>query len=195
MPAIAWNKPETMPSRSYVCSYCGESLASQLGYPGVNPQNGALRAWIYICHRCHQPTYFAFDGKQYPGSVFGDIVKDVSDASVASLYEEARRSYSASSYTASVLCCRKLLMHIAVSKGAHAGLPFVDYVQYLTDNHFVPPGAKGWVDHIRKVGNEANHEIVVMTQPDAEELISFCGMLLKIIFEFPAAVARKAGTS
>jgi hypothetical protein len=86
-------------------------------------------------------------------------------------------------------------MHIAVSKGAAPGDTFINYVQFLADKNFIPPDAKEWVDHIRKKGNEANHEIAIMTQEDAEELLSFCEMLLKVIFEFPAAVKRKVSKS
>jgi len=82
-------------------------------------------------------------------------------------------------------------MHLAVSLGAAQGEPFINYVQYLADNHYVPPGAKGWVDHIRKKGNEANHEITLMVQADAEELLAFVQMLLKVIYEFPASVQKK----
>lgn len=82
-------------------------------------------------------------------------------------------------------------MHIAVSKGAKAGESFVSYVQYLADHNYVPPDAKDWVDHIRQKGNEANHEIAVMSRADAEELLSFIEMLLKVIYEFPAAVRQK----
>jgi hypothetical protein len=53
---------------------------------------------------------------------------------------------------------------------------------------YVPPDGKGWVDHIRKKGNEATHEIALMTAADAEELISFVEMLLKFVYEFPARV-------
>ena len=105
--------------------------------------------------------------------------------------EEARRCVAASAFRAAVLCCRKLLMHIAVAKGATEGKNFVTYVEYLADKNYVPPDAKSWVDHIRAKGNEANHQIVIMTRSDAEELVSFCEMLLKIIFEFPAAVKRR----
>jgi hypothetical protein len=37
----------------------------------------------------------------------------------------------------------------------------------------------------------ANHEITIMKKEDAEELLSFCEMLLKVIYEFPAAVQRR----
>jgi hypothetical protein len=53
------------------------------------------------------------------------------------------------------------------------------------------PGAKDWVDHIRDKGNAANYEIVIMDRDTAEELIKFVEMLLKVIYEFPAAAKRR----
>lgn len=104
------------------------------------------------------------------------------------IYDEAHQSVSVNANTAAVLVCRKLLMHIAVQQGAEPGGTFISYVEFLADNGFVPPNGKGWVDHIRKKGNEANHEIVLMENDDAVELISFAEMLLKFIYEFPARV-------
>jgi len=65
-------------------------------------------------------------------------------------------------FTATVLCCRKLLMHIGVEKGAEKGKNFIEYVEFLSSKNYIPPDGKEWVDHIRKKGNEANHEIVIM---------------------------------
>jgi hypothetical protein len=132
-------------------------------------------------------------GAQFPGVAFGREVKDIPDKSVSDLYAEARRASAAGSYTGAVLCCRKLLMHIAVSKGAKSGENFAFYVDYLANRHFVPPDSKEWIDHIRKKGNEANHEIIIMKQEDAEELIKFIELLLIFIFEFPAAIVKKTG--
>jgi len=89
------------------------------------------------------------------------------------------------------MCCRKLLMHIAVAKGGEAGKTFAHYVDFLAQKNFVPPDARAWVDHIREKGNEANHEINIMKPEDAQELLSFLAMLLKIIYEFPATVRKK----
>jgi len=85
-------------------------------------------------------------------------------------------------------------MHIAVAKGAKAGDSFVSYVEYLASHNYVPPDAREWVDHIRTKGNEANHEIVIMKKGDAEDLLAFSEMLLKLIFEFPASIKRKITT-
>jgi hypothetical protein len=101
------------------------------------------------------------------------------------LYEEARSCTSSGCYTAAVLILRKMLMNIAVAQGAKAGGSFVSYVEYLASKHFIPPNGEHWVDHIRKKGNEATHEIVLMSQSDAKELVTFVEMLLRFIYEFP----------
>ncbi len=82
-------------------------------------------------------------------------------------------------------------MNIAVAKSAEQGLNFSDYVQFLSDKGYVPPDGKEWVDHIRTKGNEATHEIALMTKDDAEDLITFSEMLLRFIFEFPSRIKEK----
>jgi hypothetical protein len=193
-PLLVWsNEPNRLQSKSYICGYCGTPIASDRGWVGHKQFEQTRPAFILVCHKCSRPTFIDYDGHQTPGIAFGQTVNDISDSSVAVMYEEARKATSAGSFTAAVLCCRKLLMHIAVAKGATAGASFVTYVDYLANNNFVPPDAKGWVDHIRTRGNEANHEIITMKKEDAEELVSFVEMLLKIIYEFPAAAKRKYG--
>jgi Domain of unknown function (DUF4145) len=94
---------------------------------------------------------------------------------------EARLCMTVNSFTSAVLTCRKLLMHIAVEKGAPTGQSFLEYVEYLAEKHYVPPDGKGWVDHIRTKGNEANHVIKIMSSDDAKDLIEFSEMLLKFV--------------
>ena len=125
--------------------------------------------------------------KQYPGAPFGNEVASVPE-DVAKLYAEARACMTVNSFTSAVLTCRKLLMHIAVEKGAPTGKSFLEYVDYLAQKNYVPPDGKGWVDYIRTKGNEANHEIKIMSKDDASDLIMFLEMLLKFIYEFPSKV-------
>ncbi len=93
-----------------------------------------------------------------------------------------------SAYTSAVLACRKLLMNIAVAEGAKENRKFIEYVEFLANKGYVPPGGKHWVDHIRQQGNEATHEIEMKSESEAKDLISFVEMLLKFIYEFPARV-------
>jgi uncharacterized protein DUF4145 len=187
---LSWRNCETITTKSYKCGHCGEPIASDKGYyTGANPL-----AYIYLCHNCNKPTYFDSEGRQTPGALYGGEVLDINDPSVSDLYNEARRCTGAGAYTSAVLSCRKLLMHIAVSKGAETGKKFIEYVQYLSDKNYIPPDAKNWVDHIRAKGNEANHEITIMREEDAKDLLSFIEMLLRIIYEFPANIRKKTAT-
>ncbi len=79
-------------------------------------------------------------------------------------------------------------MNIAVAQGAAENLRFIEYVDYLATAGYIPPNGRGWVDHIRRKGNEATHEIALMSSSDATELLAFSEMLLKFIYEFPARV-------
>lgn len=79
-------------------------------------------------------------------------------------------------------------MNIAVAEGAEANKSFVHYVEYLSEKNFIPPNGKGWVDYIRKRGNEANHEIALMSETDASALVGFVEMLLRFIYEMPSLV-------
>lgn len=196
---ISWQHGSRVVSKKYVCSYCGNLVASEYGYfaeiypYAIDPTTAKIEH-ILICHYCSRPTYFDIDGNQIPGPIYGNSVSDVPE-NVETLYNEARNCLSCNAYTASVLCSRKLLMNIAVSKGAEEGGKFISYVNFLSDKNYIPPDGKNWVDHIRKKGNEATHEISIMKREDATELISFIEMLLKFIYEFPASIKRKTSDS
>lgn len=179
--ALDWRSAADIESRAYTCGYCGKVAGSNKGY---QVPNYAHR--IYICSYCSKPTYFDGDA-QVPGFVYGNDVEHLPKG-IEALYREARNCMAVPAYTAAVLLCRKLLMNIAVSEGAKEGKTFVAYVEHLATQGYVPPKARGWIDHIRVKGNEANHEIQLMNQKDAQELIMFVEMLLKLVFEFPSRI-------
>lgn len=186
-----WDHLGTLSSKAYICGHCGNDITSEKGWGGRNKYSGVYEVSIYVCHHCNRPTLFIQNGDQTPGGIMGTEVQNVGDKSVYDLYNEARKCTRENAFTAAVLCCRKLLMHIAVSKGDEPGKTFIEYVQFLSEKNYIPPDAKDWVDHIRKKGNEANHEISIMDKESAEDLIIFSGMLLKIIYEFPANIKSK----
>ena len=179
---MGWQNLTKIDSKQFRCGYCGFNVANDRGY---FPDNSKGR--LYICPNCTKPTFFDGTSRQYPGVAPGNEVQHL-PPDLAHLYREARNCCSVSAFTASVLASRKMLMNIAVQQGAKEGLKFIEYVEYLATNGFIPPNGKGWVDHIRRRGNEATHEIALMTQADAEELIAFTEMLLKFIYEFPSRV-------
>jgi hypothetical protein len=139
---ITWHNTADLSSKDYLCGYCNKPLASAKGWYGKSNVAGLADPLVYICHHCKSPTFFDPRGKQTPGIIFGNPVSEINDQSVESLYDEARITTGSGCYTAAVLCCRKLLMHIAVSKGANEGDSFINYVQFLADNNYIPPDAK-----------------------------------------------------
>jgi hypothetical protein len=178
-----WIEPHRMDPKSYTCAYCGSYVGSDLGYAANYA--GA----IHICPKCKEPSYFTQVGVQIPGVPYGDNVAALPQ-DVAQLYAEARRDVGANAFTSSVMVARKILMHVAVEKDAKPNLSFAEYVGYLDERGYIPPDGKAWVDKIRSKGNEANHEIVIMSGADAKELLDFLGMLLKFVYEFPSRIPR-----
>lgn len=183
---LDWRSRGGLESKSYKCGYCGQSLASNEGYFATSINGGSAIAYLYVCHFCHQPTFFSQEGKQFPGVTYGNEVTGIDEQEVEKLYDEARRCFGASAYSAVVMLSRKLLMHIAVNKGAEEKKRFEYYVNYLSEKNLIPEGSKGWVDKIRNVGNSENHEIKISTKEEAEKILKFTEMLLKIIYEFPS---------
>ena len=147
--------------------------------------NGAIESTIEICPNCSNPTYFQRHNCQIPGVPFGAPVAHISEPAVEAIYEEARHCAGRNAFTAAVLLSRKLLMHIAVQHGAPENQSFAAYVTYLDGAGYIPPNGKKWVDSIRQKGNEANHEICLMTDKDARNIIRFSEMLLRFIYEMP----------
>jgi len=184
-----WSGKQNLPSLEYSCGFCCNQVSSALGY-GVGSSHdggGKLVTAIYICPHCGGPTFIDLQGNHLPDVAFGSSVAHVPEK-LNALYNEARKCTSNSAYTAAILLCRKILMHIGVQQGAKEGESFLFYVNHLSDKGYVPPNGKHWVDHIRKKGNEANHEIVLMERDDAKDLLLFIEMLLKFIYEFPNMV-------
>jgi len=194
-----WVGLATIPVRRFTCGHCGVAVGAKAGYyyeeapspsrdnlRGVAGPNQAKRFAI-PCPSCDSVSYFN-EGKQVPGPPYG---RDVASAPspVADVYREARNCMTVAAHTGAVMLCRKLLMNVAVAKGAAGNLKFIEYVEWLDANGYIPPNGKGWVDYMRKKGNEATHEIHVSERGDAEKLITFAEMILMFVYELPAAIA------
>lgn len=126
-----------------------------------------------------------------PGARFGPPLLGV-PSPVAEAYEEVRDCMTVRAYTAAEAVCRKILMHVAVEKGAAVGGNFAGYVTYLETNGYVTPPMKRWVDQIRKNGNEAMHDIPAPTRERAESTVMFTAELLRLVYEMAHMTANYA---
>lgn len=172
---------------SYNCGYCGNAAGPSrvLHCKYANNITTFISGSIYFCPTCNKPTFKISDSdEQYPGELVGNKL-DYLPNDIEILYNEAKSCISVNAFTSSVLSCRKILMNASVSKGAESGRSFAHYVTFLEENHYIPPDSREWVDHIRRKGNEATHEIPSIEKADAIELIEFTTMLLRFIYELP----------
>jgi uncharacterized protein DUF4145 len=181
-----WRNRAGLTAVAYVCGYCGHEVGPDTGYKTGNRAGHR----IFICTYCRRPTYMEPEGEQFPGVPYGSEV-DFLPEDVQRLYDEARRAMSVNAFTAAVMACRKVLMNVAVQEGAKDDQSFAKYVNWLADQGYVPAKGRAWVNRIREKGNEANHEIPAISRTDAEDVLSFTEMLLKVNYEMPA---RAAGT-
>lgn len=174
-------------SGGFTCGYCGHDVSSNKGYTGwhKNYDNRQINEKIYFCHNCGNPTFFGMDGGQYPGPLLPEV-DGISDKLISGMYDEARKAMSASAYSACIMCCRTLLAHIAVAEGADKGKRFVEYVDWLDKNGYIPKKGKGWVKTIKDRGNSAVHDIIIYEKDDAEKVMKFTEFLLKSNYEYPS---------
>jgi hypothetical protein len=187
---MRWLNISTLKSEEFVCGHCGADISSDKGYSAMADEGSLVEAVIMICHKCGKPNYIQKDGEQVPGPMVGEEVTNLPE-DISSLYNEVRRAYSVNAFTCSVLCARKILMHVAISKGAKEKQNFEYYVNYISDNDIIPKHTKPWVDSIRDAGNETNHEVKSNTEEEASEIIEFLGMLLKLVYQYPAKMKNK----
>lgn len=110
----------------------------------------------------------------------------------ARIWDEARTCFGAAAYTAAVMLCRKLLFHIAVDKGlaasnARGRAPgFQECVNHLESEGVITKTMLGWVDRIKDVGNDANHEVTPVAKADAEAVGAFTQQLLTLAYALDA---------
>jgi hypothetical protein len=181
-----WQHIQEIPQHSFICGHCGKDVASHEGWA-----RHGKGEFIFLCPACDKPTYIVDNQGaihlQVPGPLPGRLIRNVpTDAN--EFYEEARRCVRSNCFTAAVMICRKILMHVAVDLKAPQNQTFADYVAYLCNKGYIPPNGTGWVDFIRKKANEANHEVVVMGKPEAELLLALVAHLLMSIYELPSMV-------
>jgi hypothetical protein len=121
---------------------------------------------------CHDASVETDTRGIFPGVPFGPALEGLPE-DVNEAYEEARRCFSVNAFTASEVLCRKILMHVAVDKGAKEGATVASYIDYLTSQGYVTPPMLDWVKLIKDHGNEVNHRLKFSGRSRAEGTLYF----------------------
>jgi len=184
----SWENTTTKePGKDFKCGYCGKEVTGSKAYNAniiTTSGTGSSGYFIYICPRCIKPTFFDENDKQHPGIQHGSSVDGVPPV-IAEIYEESRRAFSVNSYTLCVMGCRKVVMNLAIDKDAETNKTFAFYIDWLEDNNYINPTIKPWVEKIKDAGNDANHEQESTSVNEAEQILDFVEMLLKLVYEYP----------
>lgn len=177
-----WGDTRHIPTHNYICGFCGAYVSSEIGLTTPSHYGN-----IYLCPQCNGPTFLSAEHRQWPGARLGGNVAGLSKE-VETIYNEARDCLSVGAYTAGVMACRKILMNIAVDKGAKQGLEFAAYVDWLRAEDWAPKGSETLLKYVKDRGNEANHQIVAKKQDEAERVLRLTELLLRNMFEFASLV-------
>lgn len=184
--SFEWSNKLVLSKKKYTCGYCSALVGPTEGYAfGYYDYTHytEIRNYIYICPSCNKPTHFDVgEKKQTPGELYGNDVLNLPE-DIKILYNEARESYSINAFTAVAMITRKIIMNTAVNEGAETNQNYLNYIDYLDRENIIPRNAKNWLNKLRKIGNEANHEIQHISVEEAQDAIKFVEILLKNVFE------------
>lgn len=168
------------------CPYCNLHIAGKIR--SVIMDGNARAYYVLECPVCEKPIiHQRYGSKTYPSTKPLKAVTHLPER-IEKIYDEVNIAIGAGCFTAAVTLARTAINHIAVDNGAEENKSFQHYVQYLVDNHFVPPNARGWVDKIRLMANVTVHDLEIWEHDDAVTIGRFLMYLLVFIYELPASV-------
>jgi hypothetical protein len=173
----------------YFCAHCNHQVN---GLVVATYITGTVRNVWLLCTLCGKGSvsdYYHI----FPYPLFGPVIDGLPD-NIFKAYQEARNCMSVYAYTACELICRKILMHIAVDKGARENQAFADYLTCLESKGYITPPMKQWVDLIRQHGNKATHILDAPVKERAESTLMFTAELLRLIYEMDSLSKKYTGT-
>lgn len=179
----AWGNLDKGKTFSIICWNCNNKVASEKYYYSYDSINHLYKSHIFICPHCNAPIILDDEQKNILLPLPGKEINKLSE-NINIVYSEIRKCMQGGCFNGAIMLMRKLIMHIAVEEGADEGKKFIEYIDFLCDNHIVPPKSKNKADSIRSLGNATNHEIENRTQEEAQNCFEFIELLLKVNYEF-----------
>lgn len=163
---------------SAICPYCGKQTVAAVIAMSINTSPEA--AWLR-CTGCDR-GFVRNDGQIAPALLPGESIEGL-PADVLSAYTEARQAAGLNAFTSCELMCRKILMHVAVDKGASEGKTFVEYLDHIENSGYATPPMRSWLDLIRQHGNSSTHRLEPASRERATTTLAFTAQLLRLVYE------------
>lgn len=174
------------------CPHCGAAQMLVIAI-AVEQQNTPTPDLVddgprwYLCSACRKPSVLV-DGVIEPSSRPLRTPKGLPTTD-RTIWEEARSCLGVHAYSATVMLCRKLLLHVAVEKGLppknrqNRAPSYMDAVKHLESSGVITADMREWVDQIKDIGNDANHELTPITMGHADDVATFTEQLLVLAYE------------
>jgi hypothetical protein len=172
----------------YECGACGKSTNGRVLCEMVRQSDRAIISWCLCSCEREEPTLLVKNGANLVSQT--PIAREFHASpnwpnDLRELYEEAAKSYSASAFTASAMLCRKMLMECACHEGDQEGKNFTQYVDFIVQHVLTMPKARATIEAIRSIGNEANHKVQFVAEPDARKAMEIATYLLQAVYSIP----------
>lgn len=173
---------------SWLCGACGSMTNGRIVCDLIRQSDGAIVKWcLCSCERAEPTITVEKDAmilSQHPQArEFHSEVAWPDD--LRQLFDEAAIAYAAGAYTAAAMVARKILMACAYRHGADEGRNFSDYVEYITNDVLVFPGARESINKIRTIGNDANHRLEFVQKDAAYTSLKIVSYILRTIYSLP----------
>jgi len=166
--------------QSYRCGYCNRVVHGLVVSRIIDDEEGYESIWL-LCPNCKRGSVKTPENVIVPYAKASANIPGLSP-NLEKAYNEAGDCLSIGSFTACEMVCRKILMSVAVDRGAKENLTFKQYVNYLESNGDITSNMKPWVVFIKDSGNDANHELALSSKEHAESTFDFTTQLLTLIY-------------
>lgn len=173
------------------CAFCGGSQMIVIATTRSDPDVQWLR-----CVNCYRGAVSNLDAVS-PATMPLDTPESLTGVDLDA-WTEVRACLSVGAFTAATMMCRKLLFHIAVAHGLPEKLDngrapnFYAALNHLEEEGVFTKRMRPWVDRVKDVGNEVNHELVVVTKDEAMDVAEFTRQLIHLAYELPAMIGTEA---
>lgn len=103
---------------------------------------------------------------------------------IAQVYHEARKAVSVQMYTSCEMLCRKILVNVAVDKGAKKKDTWnhKKCIKYLVKKGYIT-GFTGVANYIRLTGDQSTHKIGSPSRERARQTVKFTASVLKHVYD------------
>jgi len=179
---------------SYTCAACGKEthgrVIARMIYAQPEKNHQGTNFWC-LC-TCGEPTVLKAETAPYDRTFQAPRGVEFKPGEnwppdLEKLFHEASASFSAGAFTGSAMICRKILMVVACKHGDDEGKTFKEYVEFIIRNVVPIPTAKQSIDAIRQIGNEANHDVAFVNEPDARRAMGIVRYVLNAAYSLPSA--------